>query len=362
MGGKLMVGLTGLTLSSVIFTSCPRGEISLAGVWKKWFALGAAVSQNKAGASPRERELLTKNFSLLVAENEMKAETVQPAEGRFNWEPAEAIIDFAESNGMALRWHTLVWHNQCPPWFFQDKNDPSRQVSRETLNERLETHIKTIVSRYKGRIASYDVVNEVLSDRSGLRKGDERSLWYEILGPEYIDNAFRWAREADPDAQLVINDYNLESSPRKRQEMYDLVKGMKERKVPVDAVGIQAHIDIKNPQTERIRETIELFASLGVKVVVTELDMSIYTSEREPQKEPSPDLLREQAERYREIFIMLKEQAEKGNLGGMVVFWGTADNTSWKNNFPVPGRADAPLLFDRQLREKPAYRALLEAP
>jgi endo-1,4-beta-xylanase len=228
------------------------------------------------------------------------------------------------------------------------------------LNQRLKTYIQTIVRRYKNRVESYDVVNEPLSERSGLRTGAEGSKWHEILGPEYIDNAFRWAREADPSAQLVINEVNLESDPRKRQEMVNLIKGMKQRGVPVDAVGLQMHISVSSPSVAQIRETIETFAALGVKVMITELDMSIYSSDTEAKKNVTDAILLEQAQRYKDIFAMLRDQAQKGNLADMVVIWGTSDAGSWKNNFPVPGRTDAPLLFDTRLQSKPAFWGLVD--
>jgi len=342
--------------------SRPKAEVNipnLAEVWQRSFDIGTAASINDVDFSSQTAQLLMKHFTVLVAENEQKFDAVQPTEGKFNWEPAEAIIGFGEMTGMRIRWHALVQHSQNPAWLFQDKANPSRPVSKDVLNQRLKTHIQTVMRRYRGRVDSYDVVNEVLSESSGLRTGAEGSKWHEILGPEYIDNAFRWAREADPKAQLVINDYNLESDARKRQEMVSLVRGMKQRGVPVDVVGLQMHIDIKSPSVQQIRETIETFAALGVKVMVTELDISIYTSDTEAQKDPTAAILLEQAQRYKDIFAMLREQAQKGNLTDMVIVWGPSDATSWKNNYPVAGRPDAPLLFDRRLQSKPAFWGLV---
>ena len=343
--------------------SRPKAEINipnLAETWARYFEIGTAASIHDVDFSSQTAQLLMKHFTVLVAENEQKMETVQPAEGRFNWEPADAVIGFGEMTGMRLRWHPLLQHTQNPAWLFQDKANPSRAVSKDALNQRLRTYIQTVMRRYRGRIESYNVVNEVLSDRSGLRTGAEGSRWHEILGPEYIDNAFRWAREADPNAQLVINDYNLESDARKRQEMASLVRGMKQRGVPVDAVGLQMHIDVRSPSVQQIRETIELFASLGVKVMITEMDISIYTSDTEARKPATDALLLEQAQRYKDIFAMLREQAQKGNLADTVIIWGASDGTSWKNNFPVPGRTDAPLLFDVRLQSKPAFWGLVD--
>ncbi|MCL2127051.1 MAG: endo-1,4-beta-xylanase [Treponema sp.] len=343
--------------------SRPKAEVNipnLADAWQRYFDIGAAVSRSDVDFSSQSAQLLMKHFTVLVAGNEQKMETVQPAEGKFDWAPADAIVEFAEMTGSRLRWHPLVFHNQNPQWLFQDKAVPSRPASRELLNQRLKTYIQTVMSRYKGRVESYDVVNEPLSDRSGLRGGAEGSRWHEILGSEYIDNAFRWAREADPGAQLVINEYGLESDSRKRQEMFNLVKGMKQRGVPIDAVGIQMHIDIKAPSVQQIRETIELFASLGVKVMVTEMDVSIYTSASEAKKTITDAMLLEQAQRYKDIFAMLREQAQKQNLADMVIIWGTTDTGSWKNDHPVPGRTDAPLLFDGRFQSKPAFWGLAD--
>ena len=343
--------------------SRPKAEVNipnLAEVWAAHFDIGTAVSRDDVDFSSQTAQLLMKHFTVLVAGNEQKMETIQPVEGRFDWVPADLIINFGEMTGMRLRWHPLLWHSQNPAWIFQDKANPSRPVSREVLNQRLRTYIQTVMRRYRGRVDSYDVVNEVLSDRSGLRTGAEGSRWHEILGPEYIDNAFRWARESDPNAQLVINDYNLESDTRKRQEMYNLVKGMKDRRVPVDAIGMQMHISVDSPSVQQIRETIEQFASLGVKVMITEMDVSIYSSDSEAKKPVTDALLLRQAQRYKDIFAMLREQAQKGNLADMVVIWGTSDNTSWKNDYPVPGRTDAPLLFDGRLQSKPAFWGLVQ--
>jgi len=343
--------------------SRPKVEMNipnLSDTWRRYFDIGAAVPKNAVDTSSQTAQLIMKHFTVLVAENEQKMETVQPAEGRFDWGPADAIINFGEMTGMRLRWYPLVWHSQNPAWLFRDKANASATASKDLMNQRLKTYIQTIVRRYKGRIESYDVVNEAISERqAGLRTGAEGSRWYEILGADYIDNAFRWAREADPNAQLVINDFNLERDTRKRQSMYDLVKGMKQRGVPVDAIGMQLHIDVKGPSVQQIRETIELFASLGVKVLITGMEISIYTSNTEAKKAATPAILLEQAQRYKDIFAMLQEQAQKKNLGNMVVLWGLHDGISWKNNYPVPGRTDAPLLFDERFQSKPAFWALV---
>ena len=187
----------------------------------------------------------------------------------------------------------------------------------------------------------------------------KNSKWFEIAGQEYIEKAFIWAHEADPDAELVINDYNLESNPAKREAMYKLVKSLKEKKIPIDGIGIQMHISIQSPALSEIKKTIELFASLGVKVLVTELDVSIYESETEAFKEATPDILLRQSVRYEELFKLFKEQADKNRLD-TVILWGSADDDTWLDDFPVRGRKNAPLLFDRDLQAKPAFWGIVD--
>lgn len=331
---------------------------SLRDVFSDYFTLGAAVMSDQVAKKNPNFPLITKHFSSLVAGNEMKPEALEPREGDFKWANADAIVELAEKTGMRMRGHTLCWHSQTPNWFFQDKDDPSKPASKEVALKRLETYIKTVVGHFKGSVASWDVVNEVITDGGDYRTQDQNSKWYAICGPEYIEKAFIWAHEADPDAELVINDYNLESSPRKRQFMYTLVKELLAKKVPVHAVGLQMHISNYGPSVDDIRQTIELFSSLGLKVIITEMDMSIYNG-GEAFKEASPLVLQTQAKRYKDIFAVFKDQAKKGNIKD-VVLWGTSDADTWLDNHPVVGRRDAPLLFDRKLQAKPAYWAIVD--
>ena len=183
----------------------------------------------------------------------------------------------------------------------------------------------------------------------------------ENLQPEYIDNAFRWAKEAFPNASLVINDYNLEMIPGKREGLFNLVKGMLERGVPVDTVGLQMHINYENPSIEEIEKTIELYGSLGLNVIVTEMEVSAYLDKDfqkpDPRREYTKEFLDLQAERYYKLFECFKKEAKAGILKD-VVLWGITDRLSWKNNFPCPGRTDSPLLFDNDGKPKPAFDRL----
>lgn len=313
-----------------------------------------------------DKELAANQFNLVVAENECKMDSIYRLnpDGKpfFDFKAADRLRDFAKANGQDMRWHTLVWHNQSPKWIFE--NEDGSKVSREVLEERLKKYIFTVGERYRDDICSVDVVNECISDKNFiLRDGADRSQWFDILGPDYVDKAFFWAKEAFPKSSLVINDYNLEMVAGKREGMYKLLKGMLERGVPVDTVGLQMHINIEHPPVSEIEKTIELYGSLGLNVIVTEMEISMYADREqdkgifEERKEYTPELLEKQAARYAEIFECFKKEARAGILKD-VVLWGITDRMSWKNNFPVPGRTDAPLLFDREGKPKPAFDKL----
>lgn len=325
------------------------------------FAIGAAINPNDTYGSNDRRLLLQKHFSAVVAENCMKPDAIEPSRGNFNFTQADKIVDFANKNNMRVRWHTLCWHNQTPAWMSLGKD--GKKATKEEAKENLKTYIQTVVTHNKDRhIDSYDVVNECISDQTfQLRSGSEGSKWMDIIGPEYIDDAFIWAHEADPDAFLVINDYNLESNANKRKAMYELVKGMKERGVPVDGIGMQMHIDIYSPSADEIKQSIDYFAELGVKVLVTEMDMSCYKWEdKSPfmNKTAHDEAMTIQADRYKEIFTVYANEAKAGKLD-MVVLWGIDDGNSWKNGFPVRGRTDYPLLFDYKLNPKPCFWSVI---
>jgi len=357
-------------ISEVAPLTYQKDIVPLKEAFSEYFPIGAATSANFLNEKEIFSEFISYHYGVLVAGNEMKPASVQPKEGQFYWDDADRFVQFAEKHGMIMRGHTLLWHNQVPDWFFTDPDDPSKPATREKLLERMENHIKTVVGRYKGKIHSWDVVNEVISDSNGLRGTSEGSRWKEIIGDmdgdgydsDYIELAFKFAREADPNAKLIINDYGLEAAGRKRTDMYDLIKRMLQKGIPVDGVGLQMHISVYSPSVKEIEECIELFASLkeynpDFTVEVTEMDVSVYRW-MEQKKEITDELLEMQAEKYRDIFEVFKRQARKGNLS-MVVLWGIADNDSWLHNFPIPGRGDAPLLFDTKLQAKPAYWAII---
>ena len=301
-------------------------------------------------------------FNVIVSENDCKMQYIYKDQNELDYTWSDRYVMFAKENNQKLRWHTLVWHSQVAEWIFYDEN--KKYVSKEILDKRLKFYIDSLGNRYKNDVYSIDVVNECISDKTFcLRDGKEKSLWYEILGESYIEKAFLYAKDSFPNSELVINDYNLESVRKKRESLYNLVKKLLNKGIPIDAVGLQMHINLQIPSVQEIEDTIKLFGSLGVKVIITEMDISIYNDKSdekifEKQKIITPDILEIQAERYYSIFECFKRQAKAGILKD-VVLWGITDRFSWRNNFPVPGRVDAPLLFDRKGNPKPAFFKLI---
>jgi endo-1,4-beta-xylanase len=319
------------------------------------FPLGAAL-ENAGYLNPSSNYYnLIRHFNVLVLGNGMKQDAMQPSEGRFVWSQADALTDFAAKNNKLVRGHTLVWHQQVPAWFFQGSG-PNGLASKEQLYGRMEKHIKTVVGHYKGKIHTWDVVNEALDEDGSLR--DNR--YHQIVGShEYIANAFRWAHEADPDALLCLNDFSIEASNAKQDGFYNLIQTLLDEGVPVHVAGIQAHINLSWPTVADLRNTIRRLASLGVKVQITELDVSIYASGAESRKSIDREILLEQAFKYRALFDMFREEAREGNLD-MVVVWGLSDIESWLNNYPVRGRTDYPLFFGKDMKAKPAYWVIVD--
>lgn len=323
-----------------------------------YFLVGAAIEPDQLD-SPRHAQLLTRHFNSLTAENAMKPGSIQPQEGVFNWAGADRLVEFARDNNMAVHGHTTVWHEQAAEWMFLDLNGNPMEPTPENkalLLERMETHIRAIVSRYKDDINVWDVVNEVIdaSQPDCMR----RSVWYEITGMDFIRTAFIVTREEAPDAVLLINDFGT-TNPQKRQCLHDVVEGLLAEGIPVDGIGMQQHNNIQNPTAAAIEETIEMFASLGVEIHITELDVSIYTSNTDAfatEADVPEEILIEQGHRYKEIFEVYKRQADHI---GSVTFWGLADDHTWLTNRPIT-RVDLPMLFDQQQQAKYAYWGVVD--
>lgn len=320
---------------------------SLHELFKDHFRLGFAPDRPPGELAP----LFSKHFNALTPENRMKWMHVQPQPGAFDYSGAERLVAFAEEHGMEVTGHTLVWHQQTPPWVFQDEG--GGPASKELLLKRMEEHIRTVMSHFRGRVRGWDVVNEALDDDGNLR----RSPWLEIIGESYIEHAYRIAHETCPEAELYYNDYNL-TTPAKRAGAIRLVKGLLDRGVPIHGIGEQAHYDVHSPTNDEMRRTLDELSSLGLPIHITELDMSVYawTDQRSLYADGLPsDLAEKQAERYADLFRIFLEYSE---VIERVTFWGTTDATSWKRYFPVRSRADYPLLFDGQGGYKPAFWAV----
>lgn len=333
----------------------------------KKFLIGVAINTvQTSGKDTLVVQLVKQHFNSIVAENCMKSEKIQPQEGVFCFDEADEFVRFGEKNGMAIIGHCLIWHSQLPDWFCKD--DKGGNVSPEILKERMKRHIHTVVGRYKGRVKGWDVVNEAIEGDGSWRK----SPFYEILGAEYIPLAFQYAHEADPDAELYYNDYNMDGKA-KRNKTVELVKMLKERNLKIDAVGMQGHMGLDYPTLHDFEESILAFASTGVKVMVTEWDMSAlptvyeganisdtvtYKKTLNPYLEQLPDSVSQVWNKRMKAFFHLFEK--HSDIITRVTAWGVTDGDSWKNNFPVKGRTDYPLLLDRNYQMKPFIKELIE--
>lgn len=337
---------------SILVADNALGQKTLKGAYKDYFPVGVAVApRNLTGP---EAELIVRQFNSLTPENAMKMGPIHPEPDRYAWEAPDAIVAFAQQNGMKVRGHTLCWHNQTPPWFFTDA--AGSQVTREVLLERLKRHITDVVSRYKGRIYAWDVVNEAVPDTGAAIY--RNSKFYEIIGEDYIEKAFEYAHAADPAAQLFYNDYNTESRT-KREKIFQLLKKLKEKNVPIHGVGLQGHWSVYEPAESELQESISRFASLGLAVQITELDVSVHAKEHgrrertEADNAPvAPQALARQAAQYEMLFKTFRKN--RGVLTG-ITFWNVSDKSTWLDNFPVRGRKDYPLLFDEKLQPKPFF-------
>lgn len=352
----------------------PSDVPPLKDAFKGAFTIGTILSVPALqGRAPLETALASKHFGALTCENSMKPGLTQPREGRFTFAEGDRLVEIAARCGAVPVGHTLVWHSQTPGWFFEapDGGLPDRELALK----RMRTHIAAVVGHFKGRVKQWDVVNEAVSDAPGefLRP----SPWLKAIGEDYIAEAFRAAHKADPRATLIYNDYNIEQG-QKRSKAIRLLRSLLAQKVPVHAVGIQCHWRLPGPDFAEVEQAIKDFKGLGLKVMITELDIGVLpatyrgadvsmsegmTPERRSAMNPFvnglPDeVARQQAECYRRAFDLFLRHKD---VIRRVTLWGTHDGGSWLNDFPVRGRTDYPLLFDRQGRPKPAFHAVREA-
>jgi endo-1,4-beta-xylanase len=342
----------------------------LGSVYAKDFLIGVALNTSMVnGSNPRAAEIASRQFTSLTAENDMKWQSVHPAPDRYNFAPADAYVEFGQKHEMAVIGHTLVWHSQTPEWVFQGEG--GQPASREVLQMRMREHIHTVAGRYRGRLKGWDVVNEAVADGGPDVLRD--SSWRRIIGEDFLDHAFRYAREADPKAELYYNDYGLENE-QKRARALTMLRGMIQRGVPIDGVGLQGHYHLNHPSATVIEQTIKDFAALGLKVMITELDVDVLPSRgntdiadisRREKADPAlnpytaglpEDVQEKLARRYAELFeVFLRQRKHIGR----VTFWGLDDGQSWLNHFPIRGRTNHPLLLNRELLPKPAFFAVL---
>ena len=362
-------------LMITMLTSCSTAggndhqETTLRSLFGDRFLIGTALNTAQIiGRDTAALQIVRTHFNSVVAENCMKCEVIHPEENRYDFTQADKFVEFGEKNGMAVIGHCLIWHSQLAPWFCVD--DAGNNVTPEILKQRMKAHITTIVSRYKGRIKGWDVVNEAIVEDGSYRK----SKFYEILGKEFIPLAFRYAHEADPDAELYYNDYNMHVAGR-RNTVVELVHSLKTKGLRIDAIGMQGHIGMDYPKISEFEKSMLAFAGTGVKIMITELDLTVIPSpnpnvgaevsasfEYKKEMNPYPDGLPEEVskawtERMNDFFrLFLKHH----NLITRVTLWGVADQNSWRNDWPMRGRTDYPLLFDRNYQPKPVVGLIIK--
>lgn len=336
--GRLAVGLVSaaLLIGAAVPAAVADGGPTTLRTASRNLLIGTAVGLPQLDTDPTYSQILATQFDSVTPENAMKWDTTEPQQGVFNFAPADHIVAFAREHGQRVRGHTLVWHSQLPSWVTSGNWTPDQ------LRDILRQHIMVEAGHFKGQVYAWDVVNEVFDDSANLRN----TIWLEKLGPSYIADAFRWAHEAAPNAQLYINDYNIEGINAKSTATYNLVKQLRSEGVPITGVGIQGHLGIQYGFPGDIQQNIQRFVDLGVQVAITELDVRMVLP-------VTPEKLDLQASYYSRVVNACL--AVKGCVG--VTVWGFTDKYSW-----VPGvfaGQGAAALYDEYYNPKPAYWAVL---
>ena len=360
---------TSSLITAMIFLafSYTMAQKTLADATKGKFLLGVAVSMQQInGNNPIESVLIAKEFSAIVPENCMKPQLIEPEENKFYWDDADKFVALAEKNKQVVTGHCLIWHSQIGRWKFVDST--GKDVSPEVLKERMRNHILKVVGRYKGRIKGWDVVNEAFEDNGKYRN----SKFYKILGKDFIKYAFQFAHEADPNAELYYNDYNVEN-PAKCDGIVQLVRELKEAGCRIDAVGSQSHMHINTPTIEATETSFKKLKNAGVHILITEWDISIlpspysganvsanfkYSKEMDPYREVVPDSNQQKwNKRMLDMFGLFLKYSD---VVDRVTVWGLNDAGTWLNGFPIRGRKDYPLLFDRNNKRKPIVNEMIK--
>ena len=374
MSIDLRKGLMAAALSTLFATCALAADhapapTSLKDAFKGDFVVGAAINGAQiTGKDQRGDAVVEEQFNSISPENVLKWIIVHPQPGKYNFTLADQYVAFGEKHHMFIVGHNLVWHNQVPAWVFHD--DKGNLLSRDALLARLRDHIFTVVGRYKGKIQSWDVVNEALNEDGTMRQ----SPWEKIIGDDYIAKAFEYAHEADPQAQLTYNDYNLENEA-KRNGAIALIKKLQAEGVPISCVGLQNHDNLTWPTAEQEDATISSFGALGLKVAISELDINVLptaghqptadvnlniqeNAKLNPYAQGLPDsVAQDLARRYADLFrVFLKHRG----VVTRVTFWGVTNKDSWLNNWPMRGRTNYPLLFGRNGEPTPSFDAVVQ--
>ncbi len=375
-----------LTPLLILFSFCAGAQVetsspksSLRSAYEGAFQVGTAVNPGiTSGRDSAVARIIREQFNAVTVENVMKAALINPEPGEYNWAPADEFIEFGKANDMFLVGHTLIWHNQTPEWFFTNEagepNSPGEQA------ERLRSHIEAVAGRYAGKVDAWDVVNEVVDNDGSYRP----TTWVEGIGngDTLVKLAFRYAEQYAPGTELYYNDFNA-WRPTKRDGIVRMVRMLQEAGIRVDGIGIQGHWGLNFPKNEYIEAAIDSFASLGVKVMITELDVDVLPLTREgqiigtgmmhpqfqleefkeyldPYADGLPDEVQQQlTDRYRELFEIFYRKRDKIDR---VTFWGVHDDMSWKNDYPIPNRTNYVLPYNRDLTPKPLVETLLAIP
>lgn len=314
--------------------------------------------------------LISNQFNSMTPENALKWSSCNPSPGVYTFEEADKIVEFANQNNMYMVGHVLFWHAQTPEWVF--KNDKGEQISREELLVRMRERVRMLATRYKGKINGWDVVNEAILQDGKLRN----SLWTKIIGEDFLEQAFRIASEEfPPEVELFYNDYGMQR-PLKIEKIVNMVKEFKQKGIRIDGIGMQEHYSIEGPSIADIEKSITLLSLSGVPLHITELDINVLpgrkqfqgeadvtlkvegNSTMDPYREGLPEVMQEKLKkRYVDIFKIYLKYHDKIKR---VTFWGPNDGNSWLNNWPIKGRVNYPLLFDREGRPKPAFYGVME--
>lgn len=369
-----------LTLVSVQGLTQPASSgKTLKDTYKAAFLVGVAVTPAiTSGADKSSQDIVIKHFNSITVENVMKAALINPEPGVYNWGPADDYVAFGERNKMFIIGHTLVWHNQVPPWFFT--NTEGKPNTKEEQLERLRTHIQAVAGRYAGRVNAWDVVNEVMGEDGNYRS----TSWVNAVGngDTLVKYAFKFAAQYAPNTELYYNDFNA-WRPSKRDGIVRMIKMLQKEGIRIDGVGMQGHWGLDYPKTKYIEDAIDAYAACGVKVMITELDVDVLPLTKEgqiigqgmadkqfqleefktfldPYQKGLPvNMQKSLADRYAELFSIFYERRDKI---ARVTLWGVQDGMSWKNDYPIPNRTNYPLLWDRQRKPKPALDAVLNVP